>query len=55
MKYVTYKTENLATNSHAYFLYSMFRSAKGEEAKSWQKKLDQHLKELNRVKQELEK
>lgn len=45
MKLVKYKHYNLATNSHAYELLQAWeRSKKAED----QKKLDQHLKELDR-------
>ena len=50
MKVVKYKHHNLATNSHAYELLEAYRrSGKPED----QKKLEQHLKEVDKRYDEL--
>lgn len=56
MKYVTYKNEAFATNSQAYQLYSLMQASKNDpnSKKLYAKKLDEHLKAVNKAKQLLE-
>lgn len=54
MKTVKYKEHNLATNSEAYSLYETWLKVTNEEDKRFYKrKLDAHLKELDRKYKEL--
>lgn len=54
MKTVKYKEYNLATNSEAYQLYETWQKmTKEEDKKFYKRKLDAHLKELDRKYKEL--
>jgi hypothetical protein len=53
--FVRYKNHVLAKNSEAYSIWSAADKAKPEERKLLLKKLDQHLKEVERRYQELTK
>lgn len=54
MKTVKYKEYNLATNSEAYYLYETWQKmTKEEDKKFYKRKLDAHLKELDRKYKEL--
>lgn len=51
--FVKYKHHLLAKNSDAYSMYTAAERAKPEERKALLKKLDQHLKDVERRYQEL--
>ena len=54
MKYVKYKEHTLAQNSEAYALYETWQKvSKPEDKKFYQKKLDAHLREVDRKYKEL--